>query len=53
MQVNAQEVAMGEEQEQQTHLAEFVRAHHVHFEVHPETVVRGSERVKVGFEVRL
>jgi hypothetical protein len=34
-------------------LAEFVRAHHVHFDVRPETAMRGMERVKVGFEVRI
>ena len=34
-------------------LAEFVRAHHVHFDVKPEILFRGTERVKVGFEVRI
>jgi hypothetical protein len=34
-------------------LAELVRDLHIHFEVEPEVIVQGSERVKVGFEVRL
>lgn len=34
-------------------LRELVREHHVHFEVQPEVVILGSERRKVGYEVRL
>lgn len=34
-------------------LLEIARAHHVHFDVEPEVVVRATDRVKVGFEVRL
>lgn len=34
-------------------LARIARIRHVHFDVEPETVIRGSERVKVGFQVRL
>lgn len=40
--------------EQETsELVDIARAHHVHFDVEPEVVVRPRERVKVGFEVRL
>lgn len=34
-------------------LHEIARAHHVHFDVAPEVTFRATERVKVGFEVRL
>lgn len=34
-------------------LAAFVREHHVHYDVEPDVLVRASDRVKVGFEVRL
>lgn len=34
-------------------LAQIARNRHVHFDVEPEVVIRGSERVKVGFQVRL
>jgi len=34
-------------------LAAFAREHHVHFEVQPDVLVRTSERVKIGFEIRL
>lgn len=34
-------------------LAQIARARQVHFDVEPEIVMRGSERVKVGFQVRL
>ena len=34
-------------------LAERARARRVHFDVEPEIVLRGSERVKVGFQVHL
>ena len=34
-------------------LLEFTRGHRVHFDVEPEIVVRGSDRVKVGFQVHL
>jgi len=34
-------------------LAESSRARQVHFDVEPEIVIRGSERVKVGFQVHL
>jgi hypothetical protein len=36
-----------------TGLAAMARSRHVHFDVEPEIVVRGSERVKVGFQVHL
>jgi hypothetical protein len=40
--------------EQETsELVEIARAHHVHFDVEPEVLVRPKERVKVGFDVRL
>lgn len=34
-------------------LAAFVRGHRVHFDVIPEVTFRGSERLKVGYVVRL
>lgn len=34
-------------------LAQVARRRHVHFDVEPEIVFRGSARVKVGFQVRL
>lgn len=34
-------------------LVDIARARHVHFDVEPEILVRGSERVKVGFLVHL
>ncbi len=34
-------------------LRELARSRRVHYDVEPEIVVRGSERVKVGFQVRL
>lgn len=34
-------------------LATFVRDHRVHFDVMPEVTFRGSERLKVGYVVRL
>ncbi len=34
-------------------LSEIARNRHVHFDVEPEMIIRGSERVKVGFEVHL
>lgn len=34
-------------------LHELVRDNRLHFEVEPEIAIRGNERVKVGFEVRL
>ena len=34
-------------------LRELARSRHIHFEVEPEISFRGSERVKVGFDVRL
>jgi hypothetical protein len=34
-------------------LAEIARAHRVHFDVEPEVVMRGADRVKVGFQVNL
>lgn len=34
-------------------LAQIARARQVHFDVEPEIVIRGSERVKVGFQIRL
>lgn len=34
-------------------LEEIARTRHVHFDVEPEVTFRGSERVKVGFQVRL
>jgi hypothetical protein len=34
-------------------LSEIARTRHVHFDVEPEIVLRGSERVKVGFQVHL
>lgn len=36
-----------------TQLHEFVRAHHVHYEVEAEDVEEGRERALVGFRVRL
>lgn len=38
--------------EETSGLREFVREHRVHYEVKPEIVIRDSERLKVGFEVR-
>ena len=37
----------------QNDLVEIARSHRVHFDVEPEIVMRGSERVKVGFRVHL
>jgi hypothetical protein len=34
-------------------LRALARRLHAHYDVQPEVVIRGSERVKVGFEVRL
>ncbi len=34
-------------------LADLARKHHVHFEVAPEVLYRATDRLKVGFEVRL
>jgi hypothetical protein len=34
-------------------LREIARSRRVHYDVEPEIVIRGSERVKVGFNVRL
>lgn len=34
-------------------LAEIARTRKVHFDVEPEIIIRGSERVKVGFQVHL
>lgn len=34
-------------------LLEIARARRVHFDIDPEVVIRGSERVKVGFQVHL
>lgn len=34
-------------------LLDIARARRVHFDVEPEVVIRGSERVKVGFQVHL
>ena len=34
-------------------LRELARKRHLHFDVEPEVVFRGSERVKVGFQVHL
>lgn len=34
-------------------LREVVRKHHVHYEVQPESVIRGPERRRVGYEIRL
>ncbi len=34
-------------------LAEIARARQVHFDVEPEIVIRGAERVKVGFQINL
>jgi hypothetical protein len=34
-------------------LREIARNRHVHFDVEPEVVIRGSERVKVGFDIHL
>lgn len=34
-------------------LSEIVHARRVHFGIEPEIVIRGSERVKVGFQVNL
>jgi hypothetical protein len=38
---------------QRSDLAEFVRQHHVHYDVMPEAVVEAQGRTTVGFEVRL
>jgi hypothetical protein len=40
-------------EEQLAGLAAFAREHHVHFEVHPDVLLRESERVKIGFEIRI
>lgn len=37
----------------QNDLTELVRAHRIHFEVEPEIVVKGPDRLKVGFQVTL
>jgi hypothetical protein len=50
--LSAEEDAMPEPAED-PQIAEFVRTHHVHFDVKPESAVRGAERVNVGFEVKL
>jgi hypothetical protein len=34
-------------------LRDIAKERHVHFDVEPEMVIRGSERLKVGFRVRL
>lgn len=35
------------------HGREFVRLHHVHYDVRDELVVDGQERIKIGYRVRL
>lgn len=42
-------VSDGEKEE----LRRLARAHHVHFDVGPEVVFRGTERINVGYVVRL
>lgn len=34
-------------------LAALAREHHMHFDVTPDVVIRGEQRISVGFEVRL
>jgi hypothetical protein len=53
MQVSTHLEAAMLEESNQSEFTEFVRAHHVHFDVKPEILIQGAERVKVGFEVRI